>query len=303
MTPTVRQFWNNALAVLRKPGRTLRRAGYGLACVLAACATASAPTDPGLPPPGPLETPLAQALSFALDAPQPASLGQPMRLWATHYHTPVIAPAPDFMSSSMPLIDTKNRQISPRLRVPDWCKGALQGSVSVVEANGTATAYAFVDSGGPEQANCDNFLGNLSDGIKAATRRARFVRVSYPYGCGIRSIPLMPFRTIATDPDLIPTGSIVFVPELRGKPFRLIGRDFVHDGYLFAGDRGGAIKGVHIDVFHGNTEDTPFEDIFASHAGKTFEALVVDKDDPAAKALAEARDGHCDSLESTYSPN
>jgi 3D (Asp-Asp-Asp) domain-containing protein len=265
--------------------------GYGAALALAACATASAPGRAPAPP-APSSTELA--LGFQLPAPQYGSLGGDLKLWATHYHTPVITPAPPEISSSVTLIGRNNRDISPRLRHPDWCKAALQGTVSIVEADGTVTAYAFLDSKGPEQANCDNQLGNLSDTIKLATRKARFIKVSHPYGCGVRSIPLMPFRTIATDPAVIPVGEIVYVPALRGKTFSLRGQSFTHDGYLFAGDRGGAIKGKHIDVFHGNVDDTPFEDIFASRESKTFEARVVKASDPAARMLTEAQGGHCD---------
>ena len=43
----------------------------------------------------------------------------------------------------------------------DWCEAALQGSVSIKQG-GKSTAYVYVDSNGPEQTNCDEFLGTLS---------------------------------------------------------------------------------------------------------------------------------------------
>lgn len=294
MHPFVLHHIDRFRSMLRRPGRTTRRLGYGAMLALAACATASVPTRVDQPA-GPLPTPFASALSFTLDAPQPQSLGPDLDLWATHYHTPVVAPAPPEISAAFALIATNGREISPKLRFRDWCKAALEGSVSVVEADGTATAYSFVDSKGPEQANCDAHLGDLSEGIKLATRKARFTRVGYPYGCGVRSIPLIPYRTIAVDPDTIPVGSVVFVPALRGRAFRFNDRDWVHDGYLFAGDRGGAIRGAHIDVFHGSTDDTPFPDLFASTATRRFAAHIVAGADPAARALAAAQAGSCDS--------
>lgn len=283
------------MAVLRRPGRALRRTGYAASLVLAACATASSPSLP--PPPAPLP-PLARAQAFQLDAPDPAALGPNLKLWATHYHTPVVSPAPDTVSAAMALIGANGREISPKLRQKDWCRAALEGTVSVVEANGQASAYAFVDSNGPEQANCDAQLGNLSDGVKLATRKARFTKVTYPYGCGVRSIPLMPFRTIAVDTDVIPIGSVIYVPQLRGRIFQLQGRNWVHDGYLFAGDRGGAIHGDHIDVFHGNADDTPFEDLFTSASSGRFEAHLVKSSDPNAKALADEQSGKCEAVKS-----
>jgi 3D (Asp-Asp-Asp) domain-containing protein len=170
-----------------------------------------------------------------------------------------------------------------------------------VRQGAKATAYVFVDAEGPEQANCDQYLGNLSEGVKTATRRARFLAVNHPLGCGVRNIPLMPFRTTAVDTDLIPIGSVIFAPELRGRPFRHEGRDLVHDGYLFAGDRGGAIRGRHIDVFMIDGPETPFEDIFASTSSRTFAAHIVNAEEPAAVAVRESQSGQC--VADTVTPN
>ncbi len=278
------------------PLRLPRRLAFAAVCGLAACATASAPeVGPPLPPP-PEPSLATLALDFALPAPPEVALAEPMRLWATHYHTPLVTPAPPELSAAFPLIDRRNRAISPMLRHRDWCEAALQGSVSVIDATGQATAYVFMDSKGPEQANCDQWLGRLSDGIKSATRRARFMAVDHPFGCGVRSMPLMPFRTIAVDPNTIAIGAVVFVPELRGRTFTFDGRDLTHDGYLFAGDRGGAIRGAQIDVFHGPYQGSPFEDLFASTASRRFDAHLVDADHPVARAVAAAQDGHCGAL-------
>jgi 3D (Asp-Asp-Asp) domain-containing protein len=270
-------------------GATVKRLAFAMVFAATACATASAPVRTREPNPSPAE----RATGFMLEAPRPQALGPDLRLWATHYHTPVVSPAPKEISAAFPLIGVDGKWISPPLRQRDWCEAALQGSVSVT-AGGESTAYVFVDANGPEQADCDAWLGNLSDGIKTATRRARFMAVSHPLGCGVRNIPLMPFRTIAVDQQIIPVGSVIFVPELRGRHFRYNGRDMVHDGYLFAGDRGGAIRGRHIDVFMLDEKVIPFEDIFASTPNRTFAAHVVATDDPAALALKSSQSGHCD---------
>jgi 3D (Asp-Asp-Asp) domain-containing protein len=55
-------------------------------------------------------------------------------------------------------------------------------------------------------------------------------------------------RTAAVDKNLIPKGSILFIKEtvgLRMPDGRL------HDGYWYASDTGGAIKGQRIDLFTG----------------------------------------------------
>lgn len=268
--------------------RRVRQFAFAIVFALTACATASAPGAR----PGPALFSHHEAMSFQLTAPPPQALGPDLQLWATHYHTPIVTPAPETMSFAFPLLGPNGEWVSPPLRHKDWCEAALQGSVSVRQG-AKATAYVFVDASGPEQTNCDQYLGNLSDGVKAATRRARFTPVSHPLGCGVRNIPLMPFRTVAVDPDVIPIGSVIFAPELRGRLFRHEGRELVHDGYLFAGDRGGAIRGRHVDVFMLDEPETPFEDIFASTPSRTFAAHIVNADEPAAIAVRESQSGQC----------
>lgn len=276
----------------RPPFRIPRRTGYAILFLLAACATASTPTRE----PEPLAPPLTaeeRALGFVLEAPAAEELKRPLNLWATHYHTPSITPAAETISAAFPLIGRNDQPISPPLLHRDWCEAALQGSVSIKQG-GKATAYVFVDSKGPEQANCDQWLGSLSDGVKTATRRARFMKVNHPLGCGVRNHPLVPFRTIAVDPDMIPLDTVIYVPELRGRVFEMDGRSLVHDGYLFAGDRGGAIKGAHIDVFLVESAAGPLEDLFASTASRTFKAHVLADDHPGAAAVRTTQTASCE---------
>ena len=267
--------------------------------VLAACATAAAPGMPVAPSSIPAEpislplTPVERAVGFTLDEPMASAMGPDLTLWATHYHTPIVSSAPETISAAFPLIGRNGTAISAPLTQRDWCEAALQGSVSVRQG-GKSTAYVYVDSNGPEQTNCDEFLGSLSDGVKNATRRARFMAVSHALGCGVRNLPLMPFRTIAVDPNVIPLESVIFVPELRGREFTLNDKTYIHDGYLFAGDRGGAIKGKHIDVFLVDDHYAPLEDLFASTDKRTFAAHVVDKDDPMALAVKASQSSSCE---------
>ncbi len=265
--------------------------------LLTACATAAGTSMTGPraaePPLAATLTPEELATTFALQEPAAQALGPNLRLWATHYHTPIVTPAPETMSAAFPLLGRDGSWLSPPLRQKDWCEAALQGSVSVKQG-AKSTAYVFVDSNGPEQTNCDEFLGSLSDGVKNATRRARFMAVNHPLGCGVRNLPLMPFRTIAVDPDVIPLESVIYVPELRGRKFQLNDREFVHDGYLFAGDRGGAIKGRHIDVFMIDDQFEPLEDLFASTDARTFAAHVVDAEHPMAVAVKASQSSSCE---------
>ena len=57
-----------------------------------------------------------------------------------------------------------------------------------------------------------------------------------------------PMRTVAIDRALITRGAILFIKETVGM---LLPGGGVHDGYWYASDTGGAIKGQRIDLFTG----------------------------------------------------
>jgi 3D (Asp-Asp-Asp) domain-containing protein len=236
--------------------------------------------------------PSAKAMRFLLDPPSGAEVGKELRLWATYYHMPTVRPA-KAKDGAVPLIGMDGKAISPPLSVRDWCDAAMQGSVWVEGPDGKPTAYMFVDDGGPEQTDCDKHFGELSTGIKTATRRARFVAFHHPRGCDVRPRPLMPYRTIAVDPKKIKMGTVLYVPALRDHGFWLDGELFVHDGYVVAGDRGGAIKGDHIDMFVSESESSPFPDVVSSSPNKTFSAYIVSESDPAAQALKAGNEEVC----------
>lgn len=280
----------------RPSERTMRQYAFAALFGLAACATASAPASMRAPVgEAPVLSIVARAARFQLPAPAPQDLGPDLGLWATHYHKPVVRPAGKG-AAALPLRDRTGAPISPPLRREDWCAAALQGSVTVRSADGTDAYFAYVDANGPEQTDCDDRLGNLADGVKRATRRARFQTVAHDQGCGSRHIPLLPFRTVAVDPEIIPLGSVIYAPELRGRTFAFEGKLYVHDGYLFAGDHGGAIHGRHVDIFTGAAGSNPFPVLISSTASRTFAAHLVDPGDIADTALRAVHAGVCAGL-------
>lgn len=58
-----------------------------------------------------------------------------------------------------------------------------------------------------------------------------------------------PMRTVAIDPSVVGRHSIIFIKETVGLPMDGGG---VHDGYWYASDVGGAIKGDRIDLYTGS---------------------------------------------------
>ncbi|HPN07269.1 MAG TPA: 3D domain-containing protein [Hyphomonadaceae bacterium] len=238
--------------------------------------------------------PTAQALSFQLKSPDDEELNpkQKTKLWATYYHMPTVRPSWTSVAAK-PLLGKNGQAVSPPLSTEDWCDAAMQGSIWVDDGKTDPVAYMYVDSGGPAQVVCDKHFGDLSTGIKSATRRARFQQFHHPAACDVRVIPLMAFRTIAVDRQRFKMGTVFYIPKLRGQTFWNKGEIFVHDGYVIASDTGGAIEGNHIDMFVADANVKPFPDIVRSNARGTFDAYVVDKNDPAAIALRDAGEEVC----------
>ncbi|WP_428265149.1 3D domain-containing protein [Haliangium sp.] len=81
---------------------------------------------------------------------------------------------------------------------------------------------------------------------------------SHPYGRGAGRRPLVPFRSVAVDPRIIPIGEPLYLPELDGL---VLPDGTVHDGCVRADDTGSAIKRRKIDFFVVSREN--FRDLLA----------------------------------------
>ena len=79
-----------------------------------------------------------------------------------------------------------------------------------------------------------------------------------PWGYGVQGRPLVALHTIATDRNVIPWGSHVYIAQFDGLVIPKVDTvagpigGFVHNGCFLAGDTGGAITGTHIDIFAGS---------------------------------------------------
>lgn len=60
----------------------------------------------------------------------------------------------------------------------------------------------------------------------------------------------VPMRTAATDRNLVPRRTILYIKETVGMPMP---DGSTHDGYWYASDVGGAVKGNRIDLFTGHS--------------------------------------------------
>lgn len=69
---------------------------------------------------------------------------------------------------------------------------------------------------------------------------------THPFGRGAGHRALIPFRSVAVDPRLIPIGETLYVPEFDGM---LLPDGSIHDGCVRADDTGGGIKKRKMDFF------------------------------------------------------
>ena len=76
------------------------------------------------------------------------------------------------------------------------------------------------------------------------------------WGLGVEGRHLRPFRSVASDPAVVPTGTVLYIPDLDGveMPGEPPWGGFVHDGCVVADDRGGAIGGMQLDFFVGRKD-------------------------------------------------
>jgi 3D (Asp-Asp-Asp) domain-containing protein len=81
--------------------------------------------------------------------------------------------------------------------------------------------------------------------VKATLYHAGAKGVGNLDSLGCRTVAM---RTAAVDKNLIPKGSVLFIKETVGLKMP---DGTAHDGYWYASDTGGAIKGKRIDLFTG----------------------------------------------------
>ncbi len=190
-------------------------------------------------------------------------------LWATWYYVPTVESIPD----GIPLLDEKEEPTGFCLDSCKWCDAVIEGTVLFKTDSGDVVLnYAGrSDSVLFDCRKCSG-LENYSGYEKSG--KVLF-KESSGFGEGVNGYNLVPYRTIATDPEVIPFGTVVYIPEAKGTKFMRDEVSFVHDGYFFAGDTGSAIKGNHIDIFVGTDIKSPFDFVKSSSSG-LFRVFIID---------------------------
>ena len=201
-------------------------------------------------------------------------------LWATYYYLPEISE----VEGPHALRDMTGLELGPSLSLKDWCYTSMEGSVKINFKNGESHTYNYQGITDEHYVDCTSIFPR-----HPAIGKTKFRMANGLYGDGVGDYILSPYRTVATDPTIIPTGTVLYIPEAKGaKITTATGKTIVHDGYFFAGDIGGAIKGNHIDVYIGTSLKASFFPWIKSRETGTFKAHVVTDE----KIINELRDLH-----------
>jgi 3D (Asp-Asp-Asp) domain-containing protein len=203
---------------------------------------------------------------------EPAALpADKLSLWATQYYIHQFA-----SGGSIPFCDKSGKPLGLFADTCHFCEAALEGTAYVTDSSGNIVVINFAKTGDSLFVDCRKCAKYANTKLKVESWGKTLWSVSSGFGDGVKNYRLVPFRTIAVDPSVIPYGTVIYIPKARGKTIRLSdGSTYVHDGYFFAGDTGGAIRQQHIDVFTGVYEGNPFTEVVLSNPSKTFDAYLV----------------------------
>ena len=220
--------------------------------------------------------------NFNFPEPENNTLLTPLTLWSTQYYIH------EFKSGGTIPIRYSNGELSGLFAdTCDFCTASLEGTAYVTDSLGDVTVINFAKSADSSFVDCRACKKYASSKLKVESWGKTLWTRSEGFGDGVKNYRLIPFRTIAVDKDVIPYGTVIYIPKVKGKPIELPnGEQVTHDGYFFAGDTGGAIKKNHIDIFTGIYTRNPFPEVIKSNENLTVDGVIV-TDVSIIKALTE----------------
>lgn len=117
-----------------------------------------------------------------------------------------------------------------------------------------------------------NFKTRITKPDGTTESRWRWCGPEAPYGYGFGDLLLVPFRSVAVDPTVIPLGSRVYIPAARGTP---LPNGTLHDGFFAAVDIGSAIVDKKIDIFTSYGNQAAVFESFGLETGKMSKVYIV----------------------------
>ncbi|OFZ11251.1 MAG: hypothetical protein A3D92_04900 [Bacteroidetes bacterium RIFCSPHIGHO2_02_FULL_44_7] len=192
------------------------------------------------------------------------------QLWATEYYVHITSEG-----GTIPFLAPNGDTLAYCENTCDFCTACLEGTVFLLDSTGGHRVLNYASRSAESQSNCRECSKYTKSKLNVESWGSVRWKLSSGFGEGVKSYRLVPYRTVAVDPACIPYGTVLYIPEAKGVRIQLEdGNSVEHDGYFFAGDTGGAIKGNHIDVFTGTDASHPFPFVHSSET-KTFAAFIV----------------------------
>lgn len=224
----------------------------------------------------------AQTDSFNYDVPNQLDELEAKSLWATEYYAHVTN-----SEGSIPYLSEFDDTLGYFSDTCDFCTACLEGTVFIESETQDRVVLNYASRADKALVNCRECKKFKNSTLNVESWGSVRWMVSSGFGEGVKGYKLVPYRTIAVDKNHIAYGNVVFIPDAVGTEMsNKDGSTFLHDGYFFAGDTGGAIKTNHIDVFTGVDDSHPFSFVRSS-AKHQFKAYIV-TDEVIIKELTEA---------------
>jgi 3D (Asp-Asp-Asp) domain-containing protein len=212
----------------------------------------------------------AQTDSFNYDIPNQLDELEAKSLWATEYYAHVTS-----SEGSIPYLSEFDDTLGYFSDTCNFCTSCLEGTVFIESETQDRVVLNYASRAKTALINCRECEKFKSSTLNVESWGSVRWKVSSGFGEGVKGYKLVPYRTIAVDKNHIAYGSVVFIPDAVGTEISKIdGTTFLHDGYFFAGDTGGAIKTNHIDVFTGVDDSHPISFV-KSTPKQEFKAYIV----------------------------
>jgi 3D (Asp-Asp-Asp) domain-containing protein len=208
---------------------------------------------------------------FAFSEPVDVTQLTKLTLWSTQYYVHKFN-----SGGKIPIVLSNGKSAGLYADTCNFCAATLEGTAYVTDSAGKVAVINYAKIGDKTFVDCRKCKKYSKSKLAVESWGKTLWMKSAGFGDGVRNFKLIPFRTIAVDKNKIAYGSVIFIPSVKGQKIELPnGQKVVHDGYFFAGDTGGAIKGNHIDTFTGIYASNPLPGTIKSNPKKTFEVFMV----------------------------
>lgn len=221
---------------------------------------------------GPLKDGLSAIQGVALsDTSLQEYQNPPLSATGTYYFIPQL----EHHDGGIDLLDGNERPTGFKLSLCDWCKAAIEGTVAI-KKSGKTTLLSYKTRSTRLLNDCRSCARYKNYTGYDKTGRVLW-QISNGYGLGSKGYKLVPYRTIAVDPNVIPLGSVVFIPAAVGIKITETGKTpWTHDGYFFAADVGSKIVGDKMDFFLGFSTNNPFPFVTSNPKDKFTVEIIRD---------------------------